>query len=180
MWTYNYSNELYHHGVKGQKWGVRRYQNSDGSLTKAGRERQQYDRLVRSHESLKSEIKYRTKVAEVSGDWPTRTGVSENFKKVLNELYAARKPVEDEINKLESKMRKESGVDNDYADWRDWRDAYARYENHPGQKRRDELTEEWTNITKQFGDKAVSVVASDLNLVVSERIIEQLRDIVVY
>ena len=23
MWTYNYSNELYHHGVKGQKWGVR-------------------------------------------------------------------------------------------------------------------------------------------------------------
>lgn len=32
------SDELYHHGVKGQKWGVRRYQNSDGSLTAEGKE----------------------------------------------------------------------------------------------------------------------------------------------
>lgn len=29
--------ELQHHGVKGQKWGVRRYQNSDGSLTSDGK-----------------------------------------------------------------------------------------------------------------------------------------------
>lgn len=31
---------LYHHGVKGQKWGVRRYRNKDGSLTTAGKKRQ--------------------------------------------------------------------------------------------------------------------------------------------
>lgn len=37
---YYESNELYHHGVKGMKWGVRKYQNADGSLTPLGKKRQ--------------------------------------------------------------------------------------------------------------------------------------------
>lgn len=32
-----YEPELYHHGIKGQKWGVRRFQNTDGSLTARGK-----------------------------------------------------------------------------------------------------------------------------------------------
>ena len=32
-------NELCHHGIKGQRWGIRRFQNPDGSLTSAGKER---------------------------------------------------------------------------------------------------------------------------------------------
>ena len=32
-----YSNELYHYGVKGQKWGIRRYQNPNGTLTEEGK-----------------------------------------------------------------------------------------------------------------------------------------------
>ena len=38
-WTCTRQGELYHHGIKGQKWGVRRFQNKDGSLTPAGRRR---------------------------------------------------------------------------------------------------------------------------------------------
>lgn len=33
------NNQLYHHGILGMKWGVRRFQNKDGSLTKAGKKR---------------------------------------------------------------------------------------------------------------------------------------------
>lgn len=56
-----YSDEnLSHHGIKGQKWGVRRYQNEDGTYTNAGRKRYsiqaarkyyKIDRLKRKQES---------------------------------------------------------------------------------------------------------------------------------
>ncbi len=40
---YLYFQELYHHGIKGQKWGIRKYQNEDGSLTEEGKARYGYD-----------------------------------------------------------------------------------------------------------------------------------------
>ena len=39
MMTICINDELYHHGIKGQRWGIRRYQNSDGTYTDAGLKR---------------------------------------------------------------------------------------------------------------------------------------------
>lgn len=37
------NNYIYHHGIKGQRWGVRRFQNEDGSLTSSGKARYNQD-----------------------------------------------------------------------------------------------------------------------------------------
>lgn len=69
------NNELYHHGVKGMKWGIRRYQNKDGSLTAEGEKRYYKEdgslsRIGKKIEinnwkkSLKSEIKQENESAK--------------------------------------------------------------------------------------------------------------------
>lgn len=48
---------LEHHGIKGQKWGVRRYQNSDGSLTAAGRSKYAKDIAKSDYKTNRMQIK---------------------------------------------------------------------------------------------------------------------------
>lgn len=59
-----YWNELYHYGVKGQKWGIRRYQNSDGTLTELGRQR--YGNEANFDEERRAQRRQFTKAALVT------------------------------------------------------------------------------------------------------------------
>lgn len=57
---------LVHHGIKGQEWGVRRYQNKDGSLTEEGRRRYGYNKSGIS-ENTKERIKQGSKIGAAIG-----------------------------------------------------------------------------------------------------------------
>lgn len=47
--------QLYHWGIKGMRWGVRRYQNKDGSLTDAGKKRLERERIKSNNDKLSAD-----------------------------------------------------------------------------------------------------------------------------
>lgn len=66
------ADELQHHGVKGQKWGVRRYQNEDGSLTAEGRDKYSQQgwearQMYKRGEITRAEKRQATKAGNIIG-----------------------------------------------------------------------------------------------------------------
>lgn len=72
-----FTDELYHHGIKGQRWGVRRYQNEDGSLTAAGKARYDIKEAKREYKRAKKGLRR----AQRDLDW---RGQGQGIKAIAN------------------------------------------------------------------------------------------------
>lgn len=93
--------ELKHHGTKGMRWGVRRYQNKDGSLTAAGKKR--YNKELAEIKAEKAKIAAQKKIVE--RQLRTRAKFSK-LDDMREELDAERKALASKKTSLFSKHRK--------------------------------------------------------------------------
>lgn len=91
MMSYTDSLELEHHGIKGMKWGVRRYQNADGTLTSAGKEKlkkykdKEYARVSKRRD--KYDKKYNLAKAKREAKYKVKPSRSETYNKGIRDTY---------------------------------------------------------------------------------------------
>lgn len=122
IYTIGPNGELYHWGTKGMKWGIRRYQNKDGSLTPAGRKRyaeeeaklKAREKTIKNRENIKAKnAKLAAKKAELDAREEALKGGKKKDKKARQEEKAANKPktmrdmTDDELREHTTRMQLE-------------------------------------------------------------------------
>lgn len=133
--------ELYHHGILGQKWGIRRFQNKDGTLTKAGKKR--YDANGDEDSFV---LKKGTKTYRIA---------NEEDKQTTGHQYMS---VTDEDRATYQELGTEHGLFLDY------QKVYGEHTKELTQdvnvKRGEKVVED---LIKKYGGKDVDTLMSDLN-----------------
>lgn len=135
---------LVHHGIKGQKWGVRRYQNADGTLTSAGKKRYQTDASGRM----------------------TEKGAKNWYKDNRGTMMDAESAYDDEFDKTDngkrlwSQYEKELNKMYDNVDWEDDPQNQERFSTAEESYLRKRAEYSAKKLIEEFGDEKASIYAN--------------------
>lgn len=113
-------NELYHHGIKGQRWGIRRYQNEDGTLTPEGRKHYGIEGLDSSRRNFKSSSQAKREYIKESKELNKK--LRKGNRKLYDEAYDE---AEKEANQKEVKCISDANKNKQFVS--DWKKAAKRY-----------------------------------------------------
>lgn len=144
------SDELTHHGIRGQKWGVRRYQNLDGSLTYEGRKRLGYDDDKQLRKDIKKASKKKT-YGEAVEAMSKNKSVQEAYTKHAAELSKLRKQADDAEKVFEKKLNE---LNSQKLDQRAWHKEYEKISNDYMEKMFP-----YHDKCKEFGEEVAGVYA---------------------
>ena len=140
----DYENELYHYGTKGMKWGVRKYQNADGSLTPAGEKRYGNDPVGRAKLNVKSAKKEYNKSFNKAYNYSTTPRFTKKGKAERDRRW------EDTYDKLDK-------LDKAKADYKATKTKTNKAAVEKYQKKYDEAEkasnmadEKWNNVKEQY------------------------------
>lgn len=100
-----YGNYLAHHGILGQKWGIRRYQNENGSLTKEGKQRYR-------------EEKYNQYLSEEKNDGFFARSRAKNKASIATQLTNSKSKLDAKLDKKKSKLEEDIALAKSNGDGR--------------------------------------------------------------
>jgi hypothetical protein len=180
-------NYLAHHGIKGQRWGIRRYQNEDGTLTAEGKARQKNgeSRLLDSSGNA-DKIKKVAKYAAIGAGAVALTAatvyvaknsdVKRKFDAIVDSVKSAKVKELPEIKNIK-KSRAEDAINRMALSDKELQDRIKRLES---EKRLKALSDEalhpgrvyMMNVLKQTGNKALPMLGAGMALYGAKALVE--------